>query len=67
ALHVEWAKSMAQADRWEEDVVLLDEEMHCMLKFCEWKADWWVRQVPLRKDVTKPLAEGLKAYAAEQA
>jgi hypothetical protein len=67
ALRVEWAKSMAQANQWEEDVVLLNKEMCRMLKFCEWKADWWVRQVPLRKDVTKPLAEGLKAYTAEQA
>jgi hypothetical protein len=67
ALRVEWAKSMARADRWEEDVVMLDEEMRRVLAFCEWKADWWMRQVPLRQGVTGPLAEGLNAYAAEQA
>jgi len=34
---------MAQADRWEEDVVLLDEEMRRVLKSCTWKADWWMK------------------------
>jgi hypothetical protein len=47
--------------------VLLDEEMRRVLNFCEWKANWWIRQVPLRENVTGPLAEGLKAYTAEQA
>jgi len=35
ALHVEWAKSMAWANCWKEDVVMLDEEMRQMLEFCE--------------------------------
>lgn len=67
ALRVEWVKAMARADRWEEDVVLLDEEMRRVLEFCHWKAAWWMEQVPLREDVSGPLAEGLQAYAAEQA
>jgi hypothetical protein len=46
---------------------MLDEEIHWVLNFCKWKADWWIRQVPLHKDVTGPLAEGLRAYVAEQA
>jgi hypothetical protein len=67
ALRVEWAKAMARADRWEEDVVLLDEEMRRILVFCYWKAAWWMEQVPLREGVSGPLAEGLRAYAEEQA
>ena len=58
---------MAQAKWWEEDVVLLDEEMHYVLKFCKWKADWWMKQVPLRKDLDAPLIEGSHAYMSEQA
>ena len=64
---MEWAKAMAQADRWEEDVVLLDEEMCRVLDFCKWKADWWTKQVLLRRVLDAPLIEGLHAYTAEQA
>jgi len=64
---VEWAKAKARADRWEEEVVLLDEEMCRVLEFCQWKASWWAEQVPQREALPAPLAEGLKAYAAEQA
>jgi hypothetical protein len=48
-------------------VVLLDEEMRRVLEFCDWKAVWWMEQVPLRDGLPAPLAEGLSAYAAEQA
>ena len=67
ALRVEWAKVMAWAARWEEDVVLLDEEMRRVLDFCKWKADWWTKQVLLCRGLGAPLAEGLHAYAAKQA
>ena len=63
----EWAKAMAWADRWEEDIILLNEEMRRVLKFCTWKADWWTKQVLLRQGLDAPLAEGLHAYAAGQA
>jgi hypothetical protein len=65
---VEWAKAKARADRWEEEVILLDEEMRRVLQFCRWKADWWVAQVPQRViDDNDNLAAGLVAYASEQA
>jgi hypothetical protein len=66
-LRVEWAKAQARADRWDEEVVLLDEEMRRVLEYCHWKAAWWMEQVPLREGVSGPLAEGLRAYAVEQA
>ena len=64
---MEWAKAMTQAEQREEDVMLLNKEMHCVLKFCKWKADWWMKQMPLYKDLDIPLTEGLHAYASEQA
>src|SRR5882762_2397788 len=33
ALRVEWAKSQARADRWNEEVVLLDEEMRRVIEY----------------------------------
>ena len=67
ALGVEWAKAKARADRWEEEVILLDEEMRRVLEFCSWKASRWKERLSLRGKVPEPLAEGLCAYAAEQA
>ncbi|KAG1781169.1 hypothetical protein EV702DRAFT_1177489 [Suillus placidus] len=40
-VHVEWCKSHARALHWAEEVELLQEEMHCVLQFLEWQADWW--------------------------
>lgn len=59
----------ARADRWEEEVILLDEEMRRVLQFCEWKQAWWqtqqTRQV-LDEPHNKTLGEGLMAYSEEQ-
>ena len=66
ALGVEWAKAKARADRWEEEVVLLDEEMRRVLKFCKWKATWWMERVTLRKGLPGRSIEGFRAYATEQ-
>lgn len=64
---MEWAKAKACADRWEEEVILLDEEMRRVLEFCMWKAGWWLDQAPRREDVSESLVDGLRAYAQEQA
>ena len=71
ALRVEWAKAKARADRWEEEVILLDEEMRRVLVFCGWKNTWWKEQIANRPEgsvgVSPELAEGLSAYAESQA
>jgi len=69
ALRVEWAKAKARAARWQEEVILLDEEMRRVLQFCGWKADWWRNQIGLRNtDTTDNLVlDGLKAFAEQQA
>jgi hypothetical protein len=71
ALRVEWAKAKARADRWEEEVILLDEEMRRVLVFCGWKNTWWKEQIANRPEglagVSSELAEGLSAYAESQA
>ena len=48
-------------------MILLDEEMRRVLEFCRWKEDWWIKQVPRHTDISPRLAEGLRAYAEEQA
>jgi hypothetical protein len=63
---VEWAKARARADRWREELILLEEEMQRSVVFCAWKQKWWQDHTEPRPGVSVPLAEGLQAYALEQ-
>ncbi|KAG6908086.1 hypothetical protein DXG01_006221 [Tephrocybe rancida] len=65
-LHSEWAKSRVRATRAKEEVVLLKEEMRRAIVTLEWRADWWMECTSLRS-VNSALAEGLHAYAEDQA
>jgi hypothetical protein len=64
---VEWAKVRAWADRWREELILLEEEMQRSVVFCAWKQKWWQDRAEPRPGVSVPLAEGLRVYALEQA
>lgn len=44
----------------------LKEEMHCVLAFLEWKAEWWNQHQQPRSDVSRELTEALSAYALTQ-
>jgi len=63
---VEWAKTRARADRWREDVQLLEDEMRRSLVFCWWRSQWWKLRMGEQSDKTGHVAEGLSAYALEQ-
>lgn len=66
-LHIEWAKARARSRRWHEELLLLEEEMRRCLQYCVWRADWWDWQATRHRDISDVLAEGLSAYASEQA
>ena len=40
AMQVEWVKSKAHADQWDEQFVLTVEEMQHVIHYCDWKAHW---------------------------
>ncbi|KAF8176874.1 hypothetical protein K438DRAFT_1588036 [Mycena galopus ATCC 62051] len=70
-IRVEWMKARARADRWKEELILVEEEMRRVLAFGEWQARWWRARVepkrgPARATISSELAEGLRAYALEQ-
>ncbi|KAG1720647.1 hypothetical protein EDB19DRAFT_1646955, partial [Suillus lakei] len=67
ALCVEWCKARARAHQWEEEVLLLHEEMHHVLAFFEWQAGWWDKQGAQRQFVSHEFTEGALAYALHQA
>ena len=66
-MRVEWAKTQARAHRWEEEVLLVQEEMRRVIAFLDWRASWWRSQSQRRSDVRDDIKAGLVAYAARQA
>ncbi|KAF8137969.1 hypothetical protein K438DRAFT_1638774, partial [Mycena galopus ATCC 62051] len=66
-IRIEWTKARARADQWREELILLEEEMRRVLAFCQWKARWWDERRRARAGVSAELAEGISAYAKEQA
>lgn len=63
---VEWAKTQARANHWQEEVLLVQEEMRRVIAFLDWKATWWRSQGHCRLDVRDDIKAGLAAYAARQ-
>ncbi|KAJ7042214.1 hypothetical protein C8F04DRAFT_946055 [Mycena alexandri] len=74
AIRVEWCKAYSRANRWREDLVLVEEEMRRTLEYgryaeAQWKARAEARTAMLGKaSVIEPeVLEGVRAYALEQA
>jgi hypothetical protein len=68
SLRVDWARSRARKNRWDEEVLLLQEEMRRVVVYLNWKGDWWVLQAKRRQGVVTPdIANGLSSYAYRQA
>jgi hypothetical protein len=65
-MRVEWAKSKARADRWQEEITLLTEEMRRVLRYFEWKASWWRTQQDRRSQASVDVRDGVAAYAQKQ-
>lgn len=71
---MEWLKSRARAQRWEEEVRLLRAEMERTLLTFSWMAEWWDARTERTSEgvgaelgTDAPLREGLSAYASEHA
>jgi hypothetical protein len=66
SLRAEWAKMLARRDRWEEEYLLVQEEMCRVIVYLMWKAEWWKEQGSRRVSDDAGLVEGLLAYAERQ-
>ncbi|KAJ7722085.1 hypothetical protein B0H16DRAFT_1737899 [Mycena metata] len=67
SVRVEWARAHARKIRWEEEVLLLREEMRRVLRYLGWQADWWRQHATGRSGLEEGTAAGLRAYAVKQA
>lgn len=67
----EWSKAYARKARWNEEVVLLKEEMRRVLEFLMWRSKDWLRkgdhQAISSLTTCAFQLEGLCAYACRQA
>lgn len=73
-VRAEWAKARAWAERWEEELTLVQAEMQQMVLFYQWKAGDWDSRGRTRTLTTfgdsvsrKKYTDALEGYAARQA
>ncbi|KAJ7837463.1 hypothetical protein B0H13DRAFT_1912461 [Mycena leptocephala] len=67
SVRVEWVRAYARKKRWEEEVMLLREEMRRVLRYLAWQSGWWRQRIELREDASPEVAAGIRAYALKQA
>jgi hypothetical protein len=67
AIHIEWLKARARKNRWTKEVDLLREEMRRVLRFLEWRAEWWESRLTKWEGLDTAVVDGLSAYALRQA
>ncbi|CAA7268742.1 unnamed protein product [Cyclocybe aegerita] len=67
ALRIEWCKARARAHRWQEECVLLAEEMRRVIAFFQWQCRWWKAHMSNLSSTDDTLTEGRYAYAMRQA
>jgi hypothetical protein len=67
SLQVEWAKCRARKERWEEEVLIIQEEMRRVIMYHQWRAQWWRDQGKRRTDTDSATLHGIAAYAEKQA
>jgi hypothetical protein len=67
AIRVQYAKTLANAERWEEEAMLIPEEMRQTLASFEYMARWWTSQIGRRPTSTQALQNALDAHARRQA
>lgn len=67
AIRREYLKARASKLRWSEEVDLLREEMRRVLRFLDWKVQWWHERAKWIECTDDAVSEGLQAYALRQA
>ncbi|RXW11429.1 hypothetical protein EST38_g14426, partial [Candolleomyces aberdarensis] len=67
SLRVEWMKSRARLQRWEEECLLIQEEMRRAVVYLVWKGNWWRSTSDLTAVKLPDIVHGASAYAAKQA
>ncbi|KAF7314619.1 CxC2 domain-containing protein [Mycena kentingensis (nom. inval.)] len=67
SMRVEWTRALARKDRWNEEVMVLEEEMRRVMRYLDWKTKWWNEQTDRRPDLSEAVSGGIRAYALKRA
>lgn len=67
SMRAEWAQTRARMCRWEEELMIIQEEMRRVVAFFEWRSTWWLEQGNRRTDLEPSIQSGVAAYAHKQA
>ncbi|KLO04935.1 hypothetical protein SCHPADRAFT_840007, partial [Schizopora paradoxa] len=67
SVRTDWAKALARAERWEEEVVLIPIEMRRVLRGLVYKAHWWRTTASGASGPSVRILSGYVAYAMKQA
>ena len=67
SMWAEWAKTRARMSRWNEELLLVQEEMRRVLVYHKWKALWWRTRSAMRSMDDMAILSGVSGYAHKQA
>lgn len=67
SMRVEWAKARARMMRWQEELLLVQEEMRRVVEYLRWRAEWWRNRSSLRAHNDPTISSGISGYAHKQA
>jgi hypothetical protein len=66
SMRTEWAQTRARMCRWNEELLIIQEEMRRVLAYFEWKSSWWLEQANRRSSLEPSVQSGVVAYAHKQ-
>ena len=66
-MRAEWAQTRARKSRWNEELLIIQEEMRRVLSYFEWRPEWWLAQENRRQIEDISVLSGVSAYAHKQA
>ena len=66
SMRSEWAQTRARMCRWNEERLIVQEEMRRVLAFWEWRSAWWLEVANGRVDLESSIRSGVVGYAHKQ-
>jgi hypothetical protein len=66
SMRTEWAQTRARMYRWNEELLIIQEEMRRVLAYFEWRSTWWLEQANRRTSLESSVQSGVVAYAHKQ-
>ena len=66
SMHVEWAKARVHMKRWDEELLIVQEEMRWVIVYHGWKVAWWQDCSSLQNNDDSTILDVVSGYAHKQ-